>query len=64
MRTMPESEDGFNPIPFATVLKRLTVRLINAVADPMEREDRIQVALQEGALTYSEAYQLRTDGEL
>ncbi len=50
--------------PFGIVLKRVIVSLINDTLDPLEREDRIQTALDEGAITYPEAYALRTDGAL
>lgn len=50
--------------PFFTVAKRMIVNLINDTEDPMEREDRIQAALDGGLLTYAESYQLRTDGAL
>lgn len=50
--------------PFGSILKRVIVSLINSASDPLEREDRIQIALDEGAITYPEAYALRTDGDL
>ena len=37
----------------------IVISLIESAPDPVMREDRIQVALDEGALTYAEAYQLR-----
>lgn len=51
-------------VPFGTLAKRLIVNLINAADDPMEREERIQIAVEEGLLSYAESYRLRTDGEL
>lgn len=51
-------------VPFGTLAKRLIVSLINDTSDPMEREERIQIAVEEGLLTYEESYRLRTDGEL
>lgn len=40
----------------------IILRLIDSAPSPLVREDRIQIALDEGALTYAEAYQLR-DGQ-
>lgn len=50
--------------PLRVVLKRTIVQFINDADDPLEREDRIQIALEEGAITYPESYSLRTDGDL
>lgn len=40
----------------------IILRLIDSAPSPLMREDRINLALQEGALTYAEAYQLRDGG--
>jgi|HubBroStandDraft_1064217.scaffolds.fasta_scaffold265757_4 hypothetical protein len=61
---LPDTMSISSTQPFGVVLKRVIVQLINAADDPMEREDRIQIALEEGAITYAESYQLRTDGDL
>lgn len=50
--------------PFSVVLKRVITSLINDADTPLDREDRIQAALEEGAISYAEAYALRTDGDL
>lgn len=50
--------------PFSVIIKRTIVKLIDDANDPLEREDRIQVALDEGALTYTEAYVLRCGDDL
>ena len=51
-------------VPFGTMAKRLIVDLINATDDPLEREDRIQIAVDEGLLSYAESYALRCGEEL
>lgn len=50
--------------PFSVVLKRVIASLINEADTPMDREDRIQAALEEGAISYPEAYALRTGDDL
>lgn len=50
--------------PFSSVIKRTIVRLINQADTPMDREDRIQSALDAGAITYPEAYALRCGDDL
>ena len=50
--------------PFSVVAKRVIINLINQADCQLEREDRIQAALDGGLLTYAESYQLRTDGDL
>lgn len=50
--------------PFSAIIKRTIVKLIDDANDPLERENRIQVALDEGALTYPEAYALRCGDDL
>ena len=50
--------------PFSALLKRATIQLIDAANDPLEREHRILIALEEGALTYPEAYSLRCGDDL
>ncbi len=50
--------------PFAVLIKRAIVDLIDMAPDPLDREHRIQVALDEGALTYADAYALRCGDDL
>jgi len=50
--------------PFAVLIKRAVVTLIDAADDPLDREHRIQVALEEGAISYAEAYALRCGDDL
>lgn len=64
MNIMPDFRDGCNDLSFRALLKNYTIWLINLAEDASERESRIQIAHEEGALSYDEAYALRTDGEL
>lgn len=50
--------------PFNIVLKRAIIDLIEQADTPMEREDRIQVALDAGAITYADSYLLRCGDDL
>ena len=50
--------------PFSVRIKRAVVQLINATDDPLEREDRIQVALDAGTITYADSYALRCGDDL
>lgn len=50
--------------PFSQLIKRAVVDLIEMADSPLEREDRIQSALDEGAITYPDAYALRCGGDL
>lgn len=57
MNTFTAPSDDWQP--FGAVLKRAIVSLIDQADTPSDREDRIQTALDEGAITYAEAYALR-----
>ena len=50
--------------PFGALLKRAIVNLIDQADDPMEREDRIQTALDAGYITYSDSYRMRCGDDL
>lgn len=53
-----------DPQPFGVIIKRTIIALIEQADTPMEREDRIQAALDAGAITYAESYQLRCGDDL
>lgn len=50
--------------PFSVLIKRAIVDLIDRASDPLEREHRIQVALDEGVISYAESYALRCGDDL
>lgn len=45
--------------PFSVFVRSIIIRCINAADDPLEREDRIQTALDAGVITYRDSYALR-----
>ncbi len=50
--------------PFSSVIRAIIVRCINGADDPIDREERIQSALDMGVISRSDAYSLRTDGDI
>lgn len=64
MRIMPSNVRACKAQSIGEIAKRLIVNMINDELDPLTREDCIQTAVEEGVLSYADAYQLRTDGDI
>lgn len=45
--------------PVGSIVKQILLQIIARTQDPLEQEDRINIALQEGAISYREAWELR-----